>query len=62
VDSPGSGHGPLAGCCECGDEPLGSDATELVCYKMYHYFGIRYLEQYGENSVPYLSMCSFSNR
>jgi hypothetical protein len=21
VDSPGSGEGPLAGCCECGDEP-----------------------------------------
>jgi hypothetical protein len=21
VDSAGSGQGPLAGCCECGDEP-----------------------------------------
>jgi hypothetical protein len=30
VDSPGSGWGPLAGCCECGDEPSGSGATELV--------------------------------
>jgi hypothetical protein len=30
VDSPGSGYGPLAGCCECGDESSGSDATELV--------------------------------
>jgi hypothetical protein len=30
VGSPGSGQGPLAGCCECGDEPLGSGATELV--------------------------------
>jgi hypothetical protein len=30
VDSPGSGYGPLAGCCECGDEPSGSGATELV--------------------------------
>jgi hypothetical protein len=30
VDSPGSGCGPLAGCCECGDEPSGSGATELV--------------------------------
>jgi hypothetical protein len=29
VDSPGSGYGPLAGCCECGDEPSGSDAKEL---------------------------------
>jgi hypothetical protein len=30
VDSPGSGYGPLAGCCECGDVPSGSGATELV--------------------------------
>jgi hypothetical protein len=30
VDSPGSGKGSLAGCCECGDEPSGSGATELV--------------------------------
>jgi hypothetical protein len=32
VDSSGSGLGPLAGCCECGDEPSGSGATELVSY------------------------------
>jgi hypothetical protein len=24
-----SGQGPMAGCCECGDEPSGSCATEL---------------------------------
>jgi hypothetical protein len=30
VDSPGSGWGPVAGCCKCGDEPSGSSATELV--------------------------------
>jgi hypothetical protein len=30
LDSPGSGQGPVAGCCECGDEPSGSCATELV--------------------------------
>jgi hypothetical protein len=30
VDSPGSGKRSLAGCCECGDEPLGSGATKLV--------------------------------
>jgi hypothetical protein len=30
VDSAGSGRGPLAGCCECGDEPSGSGAAELV--------------------------------
>jgi hypothetical protein len=30
LDSTGSGHGPVAGCCECGDEHSGSYATELV--------------------------------
>jgi hypothetical protein len=30
VDSAGSEEGPLAGCCECGDEPSGSGATKLV--------------------------------
>jgi hypothetical protein len=30
VDSPGSGYGPLAGYCECGDEPSGSGATDLL--------------------------------
>jgi hypothetical protein len=30
LDSTGSGQGPVAGCCECGDEPSGSYATELV--------------------------------
>jgi hypothetical protein len=24
LDSTGSGQGPVAGCCECGDEPSGS--------------------------------------
>jgi hypothetical protein len=31
-DSTVSGQGPVAGCCECGDEPSGSCATELVSY------------------------------
>jgi hypothetical protein len=30
IYSTGSGQGPVAGCCECGDEPSGSCATELV--------------------------------
>jgi hypothetical protein len=30
LDSTGSGQGPVKGCCECGDEPSGSCATELV--------------------------------
>jgi hypothetical protein len=29
VYSVGSGQAPVAGCCECGDEPLGPDAKEL---------------------------------
>jgi hypothetical protein len=32
LNSTSSGHGPVAGCCECGDEPWGSCATELVSY------------------------------
>jgi hypothetical protein len=32
LDWTGSGQGPVAGCCECGDEPSGSCATELVSY------------------------------
>jgi hypothetical protein len=30
MNSLGSGEGPVVGCCECGDEPPGSGATELV--------------------------------
>jgi hypothetical protein len=30
LDSTVSGQGPVAGCCECGDESSGSGATELV--------------------------------
>jgi hypothetical protein len=30
LDSTSSWQGPVAGCCECGDEPSGSCATELV--------------------------------
>jgi hypothetical protein len=30
LDSTSSGQGPVAGCCECGDEPSGSCGTELV--------------------------------
>jgi hypothetical protein len=32
LDSTGSGQGPVVGCCECGDEPSGSCAMELVSY------------------------------
>jgi hypothetical protein len=35
LDSTGSGQGPMAGYCECGDEPSGSCATELVIDPIY---------------------------
>jgi hypothetical protein len=35
VDFSGSGYGPLAGCCECGDEPSGSGSTELVYVRLF---------------------------
>jgi hypothetical protein len=41
LDSTGSGQGRVAGCGECGDEPLGSCATELVISYRY-YKGYRY--------------------
>jgi hypothetical protein len=34
LDSTVSGQGPVAGWCECGDEPSGSCATELVIVTM----------------------------
>jgi hypothetical protein len=39
VDSHGSGYGPLAGCCECGDEPSGSGATKLVSIRNFKCLG-----------------------
>jgi hypothetical protein len=35
LDSTGLGQGPVAGCCECGDEPSGSCATELELVAKY---------------------------
>jgi hypothetical protein len=26
----------VVGCCECGDEPAGSGATELTIYRLWH--------------------------
>jgi hypothetical protein len=33
LDSTGSGEGPVASCCECGNEPSCSFATELVLWE-----------------------------
>jgi hypothetical protein len=30
VDAVGSGQGPVAGCCKCGDESAGSGVADLV--------------------------------
>jgi hypothetical protein len=53
LDSTASGQGPVAGCCECGDEPSGSCATELVslvsCPIGYHRPIIEY---YSNNIIP----------
>jgi hypothetical protein len=37
MDSPGSGDGLLAGCCECGVQPSGSGAMKLVSYLQVNY-------------------------
>jgi hypothetical protein len=34
LDSTVSGQGPVAGCCECDDEPSGSCVTELILVRM----------------------------
>jgi hypothetical protein len=44
LDSTGSGQGPLVGCCECGDEPSGSCAMELVQYEqLFTCMGVQYI-------------------
>jgi hypothetical protein len=40
LDSTVSGQGPVAGCCECGDEPSGSCATKLVSLLVSYSSGI----------------------
>jgi hypothetical protein len=42
LDSTAPGQGSVAGCCECGDEPSGSCATELV--------------NFVQNSLGYVSL------
>jgi hypothetical protein len=37
LDSSGSGQGPVASCCEFGDEPSGSVATELAIEIIFHF-------------------------
>jgi hypothetical protein len=54
LDSTGSGQGPVADCCECGDEPSGSCATDLVLVSY------RYVACYHplrHSIVPIFVMC-----
>jgi hypothetical protein len=49
LDSTVSGQGPMEGYCECGDEPSGSCATELVSHivNLSH----RFLKQPSNRSI-----------
>jgi hypothetical protein len=38
LDSTGSGYGPVASCCECGEVPSGSCATDLFIIKCFKLF------------------------
>jgi hypothetical protein len=53
LDWTGSRQGPVAGCCECGDEPSGSCATELV-----HLIYIR-IHTHGERTRPRKDVFTF---
>jgi hypothetical protein len=52
LDSAGSGEAPVAGCCECGDEPSGSCATELVSRIPYPYSSTRCNILLNRSSAP----------
>jgi hypothetical protein len=56
LDSTVSGQGPVAGCCECGDEPSGSCATELVSFtKIYVLSPIAFICQVSMIALFFLS-------
>jgi hypothetical protein len=49
VDSPGSGQGQMAGCCEYVDEPPGSGATDFVSqlwYVVYSFMVVKYADSH----------------
>jgi hypothetical protein len=60
VDSTGSGLGQVAGCCECDDEPLGSDVTELgfenEALKKLHSSMAYYIHVCLYNAVKHISL------
>jgi hypothetical protein len=75
LDSTGSGQGQVAGCCECGDEPSSSCATELVSYTVHsisselltdflnkQYFGCSYMFVSLSVRKPVLFYIGFSLR
>jgi hypothetical protein len=42
----------VAGCCECGDEPSGSCATELVSYVFTFVFFLIFLLNFQQQCEP----------
>jgi hypothetical protein len=61
LDSTGSGQGPVAGSCECGDEPSGSGATELYIYIYIYIYKAQSIEFRGSNSTIQSRHCNFSS-
>jgi hypothetical protein len=63
-----SGQGPVAKCCECGDEPSGSCATELVsqytlqCTLSYRIKQPSYPDQTSVAAHSTVSILRFSRR
>jgi hypothetical protein len=60
VDPVGSGWGPVAGSCECSDEPAGSGATDLVSQNLVFYFvkqGWTVNKHYDFGPYPQLLVC-----
>jgi hypothetical protein len=56
LDSTGSGQGPVAGCCECGDEPSGSYATELVPVSV-----VVWRSTIGQTGQAHTTVCTKTN-
>jgi hypothetical protein len=58
VNSPCSGYGPLAGCCECGDEPSISGGMELVNIRKHVSICLRVLAHLYRKSTHNIKLLS----
>jgi hypothetical protein len=52
LDSTGSGQVPVTGCCECGDEPSGSCATELAVLNLLSVINILFETFLSTEGIP----------